>query len=144
MNTEIHSDYMAESASRALGAIINKFKTFRNTTFNSYKTIFYSGVASILDYAEIWGYAKGKSCEKVQGKAIRYYLGVHKFCPLPALIGDIGWLPCHIRRQINILRFWNRLIKLGDNRDYELKINNWSSEVENILDDLSMHNIFSE
>ena len=26
--------------------------------------------------------------------------------------------------------------------DYELKINNWSSEVENILDDLSMHNIF--
>ena len=80
---------------------------------------------------------------------MRYYLGVHKFCPLPALIGDIGWLPCYIRRQINILRFWNRLIKLDDNRltkkvflwDYELKINNWSSEVENILDDLSMHNI---
>ena len=139
---------MAESASRALGAIINKFKTFRNTTFNSYKTISYSGVASILDYAsEIWGYAKGKTCEKVQEKAIRHYLGVHKFYPLPALIGDIGWLPCHIRRQINILRFWNRLIKLDDNRltknvfhwDYEFKINNWSSEVENILDDLSMH-----
>ena len=74
MNTEIHSDYMAESASRALGAIFNKFKTFRNTTFNSYKTIFYSGVASVLDYAEIWGYAKFKSSEKVQEKAIRYYL----------------------------------------------------------------------
>ena len=63
---------MAESASRSLGAIINKFKTCRNTIFNSYKTVFYSEVASILDCAsEIWGYEKGKSCEKVQEKAIR-------------------------------------------------------------------------
>ena len=44
-------------------------------------------------------------------RAIRYYLEVHKFCTTLALFGEIGWYPHQIILQINIIRYWNKLIK---------------------------------
>ena len=46
-------------------------------------------VNPVLDYAtEVWGYVKNSSTDLVQLKAIRAFLGVHKFAPNPAIIGD--------------------------------------------------------
>ena len=46
-----------------------------------------------LDLAsETFGYCKAKSADK-----LRFILGVHKFCPLPAMSGDVGWLGCKER-----------------------------------------------
>ena len=36
------------------------------------------------------------------------YFGVHRFCLLPALSGEMGWLYSRDRRIINMKRFWNK------------------------------------
>lgn len=66
-----------------------------------------------------------------------------------ALHEDIGRLPSHYLRWINILRYWNRLIwfdnnritKLAFNIDYDRCKSNWCSKVQDILDQLELgHN----
>ena len=70
-----------------------------HVTFNTYTKLYNSNVCSILDYAsEIWGFVEAKACNQIQNRAIRYILGVHKFCLIPALNGDMGWSYCQDRR----------------------------------------------
>ena len=82
----------------------------------------------------------------MQNRAIRYYLGVHRFAPVAAISGDIGWLPSKYRRWLNMLRYWNRLVKLNDNRitkiifksDYEIGVNNWCSDIKAVMNILNL------
>ncbi len=68
-------------------------------------------------------------------------MGVHPNTPITALIGDMGWPTSQIKRQRNMIRYWNRLINNNDNRltkqvfiyDISKCNNNWSSEVKSIL-----------
>ena len=53
--------------------------------------------------------------EAIQNRAIRVYLGVHKFAPLLELEGDMGWMSCE-HQHLSILRLWNRILKLPDDR----------------------------
>ncbi len=39
----------------------------------------------------------GEAGNKIQFRAIRYYLGVHPKTPLPALEGDMGWNFCNLK-----------------------------------------------
>ena len=142
---------MTESGNRALGNIIGKFKVLNNISYSTFTQLYNSNVASILDYdSEIWGFCKAPQCERLQQRAIQYFLGVHKFCPVPALTGDMGWASCKIRRKLNMLKYWNRLLSLPDNsitkcvflNDYQLNYKNWSNEIENILDEINMTSIF--
>ena len=67
---------LSESAGRALGGIIGKFKTFKDIGYNTF------GVIPILDYGVgIWGNHNNKCTNLVLNKAITYYLGVHRFAP---------------------------------------------------------------
>ena len=113
LNLNTNSEHIANSASRALGGVISKFRSLKNVSIHTYKTLYNSSVLSVLNYSsEIWGFYKSKHCDKIHLRAIRYFLGVHKFCPTPAILGDIGWYPHNIIRQINMIRFWNRLIEI--------------------------------
>ena len=47
---------------------------------------------------------------------MRVYLGVHRFAPNDAIVGDMAWTPSDIRRKLAMLRFWNRLVRLDDER----------------------------
>ena len=47
---------------------------------------------------------------------MRIFLGVHHFSPKLALEGDMGGMLCRNRRFICILRLWNRLLNLPDDR----------------------------
>ena len=117
MDLNFNANQLSDSASRALGAINAKFKLLKNISFGAYSKVYHSSVASILDFAsETWGYCKAKSADKVQIRALRFILGVHKFCPLPAMSGDVGWLGCKERRFISMIRYWNRLIRMSNNR----------------------------
>ena len=79
--------------------------------------MFHSSAASILDYSsEILGFIKAPSIGKIENRAMRILPGVKKFCPLPALSDDIGWLPCRYRRNISIIHSWNRQIKMNNER----------------------------
>ena len=90
---------LAEAGSRALGALRNKLYNLKCILIGSYTTLFNTGVAPILDYsAGVWGFADFKCIEDIQLKAARYFLGVHKFCPISAIEGDIGWVKCVMRR----------------------------------------------
>ena len=64
--------------------------------------------------------------------AMRFYLGVHKFTPLPALYGEMGWIAVKYRHYLSTFRFRNRMMKLPNTsitrhvfqRDIDLSMTN--------------------
>ena len=151
LDFNITAGVLADSAGRALGAIYSKFKYAQGLGFQTYSTIIHSGVTPITDYCSgVWGFKKIEKISTIQHRAIRLYLGVHRFAPNPAINGDMGWVNSHIRRKINMLRLWNRLMYMQDNRltkqvfrfDQMLHRHNWYSEVEKLFNELNMMHIF--
>ena len=142
---------LANAANRALGAIINKFKKINGLGYYTYTRMFHSGVCPILDYcSETWGFKDFASINSVQNKAIRIFLGVHRFAPIAAITGDFGWTHSMIRRQIAMLRMWNRIVQMGDGRlpkiilkwDISLDGQNWSFDLKKILGDVQQSHVF--
>ena len=71
----------------------------------------------VLDYGScVWGYGNFEKVNSVQNRAIRLFLGVHKFTSNLAINGDMGWVSSKIRRYLCILRFYNRLINMQEDR----------------------------
>jgi hypothetical protein len=143
-----HLDYgttaelLAGAANRALGTVINKFNHHRNTGYNIFTKLYFTNVCPILDYCSgVWGFKQIQSCDKVQLRANRYFLGVHNKTPLLSIFGDMGWMETRNRRQLEMLRLWNRLIKMENNRltkriflwDKENATFGWSSELAQIF-----------
>ena len=74
-------------------------------------------------------------------------MGVHSKTPLYVLQGDVVWLKPKYRIYLNILKYYNRLIKMDHVRltyrifEHDLQnITNdsWCGELENILDQIGM------
>ena len=90
MNFSKCSQVLSESASRALGGVISKCKTLRDCGYKTFTKLFETGVLSILNYgAEIWGYGNFPKCDNGMNRAMRFFLGVHRFAPTAALQGDV-------------------------------------------------------
>ncbi len=107
------------SAGRALGAISNKYRLYKRFNYNAYTKLYHSAVVPILDCcSSVWGYCNLDKIDTVKNIALRLFLGVHKFAPnlLNSINADIGWIPSKIRRHTEILRMWNRLVKMEDTR----------------------------
>ena len=113
---------------------------------NVYKILFDSSVCSITDYgSEVWGFKDYEPTKKVQLKACRAYLGVPKNTPIPGLLSEINWNKPRSRTQIQMIRYFHRLLKMDNKRlskrvyqwDRQLNdsetIKTWSSEVKDIL-----------
>ncbi len=133
---------LADAANGALGSVINKYKKINGFGYYTYTKSVHSAVGPILDYAsEMWGYKNFTQIDAVQNKAIRIFLGVHKFVPIAAINGYMGWTSCCVRCKTNIIRFWNRLMCMNNNRlpkiifnwDYSCRDNTWSSNIKSIL-----------
>lgn len=142
-----NAELLAKSGGRALGQIIAKIHNNKYFGFTSYEKLFSSCVAPILDYgAGVWGYRKFQAIDNIQNRAIRYFLGVHRFTPIVFLYGDVGWLPSQFRRWLCMLRYWNKLICFEDDRitkkafnlDYERCRDNWCSEVKHIMNQIGI------
>ena len=142
---------LAGAGGRALGAIISKFRTYKNIGFNTFSKMFDTSVSPILEYCSgVWGFKDFKECDKVHHRAARYFLGVHQKAPLLAISGDLGWTNSQNKRYINILRLWNRLLTMDDNRltkkvflwDYSLCNQNWSAELLQVLQKIDLECIF--
>ncbi len=53
-------------------------------------------VLEVLEYeSDVWVYRILKCLDNIQGRAIRYLLGVHTFTSLAALRGEVGWHKTH-------------------------------------------------
>ncbi len=147
----ITAGVLADSAGRALGAVISKFKANKGLGFKTYTKLFDTGVCPIMDYCGgIWGFADFDKLNTIQNRAIRFFLGVHKFAPNLAINADMGWYMSVTRRKVEMLRYWNRLQSTNDDRllkkvykwDKSMCKRNWSSEMKQIFNSLNLENCF--
>ena len=77
-----------------------------------------------------------------------FFLGINRYAPILSIQGDVGWMLSQTRVNLNILRYWNRLLAMENDRickhvflwDYQLQYNNWSCFVKDICEKLNMNN----
>ena len=113
LDYEVVSAVLAEAGCRALGGMIHRSKNINGLRYTYYTTLFDRWVTPILDYcSSVWGYKSSTKIDTVQNRAMRYFMGVHKFAPNLSVIGDMGWWPSNIRRKISMLKLWNRLLNM--------------------------------
>ena len=121
--------------------------------FDTFSKLFETGVLPILEYgSEIWGFKFYKCTDGIQERAIRFFLGLHKFTPIPALRGEIGWVSTQHRRWACMIHFWNRLLKKHIHslayKIFQLDLaqandsSNWSSELKAVLSNVQMEYLF--
>ena len=150
---ENNASILSNAAVRSLGQIRNKLKNLKECGYNSFNTLFTAGVLSIADYgAGVWGTKCFNKIEQVQYRAARYFLGVHRFAPIHALLGDMGWCTAKTRHKILSLKFWNRLCNLNENRitrkifewdlTYSTKRGTWCHAMKNLLYELGCSDNF--
>ena len=123
--------------------------------YEVYTKLFNCTIAPIIDYASgVWGFKPYDGIEKLQNRAIRSYLGVGKFTPIPALNGEMGWIPSSIRNHCQMIRLWCRIVDmdkrripyrtfLWDSRLSENYIDTWTNNVKSIMDECGLMNLFS-
>ena len=75
---------------------------------------------------------------------------MHRYSPNAVLHGDTGWLTDKYRRYLAILRFWNRLIGMPNDRvtkkifnwDFENDRNSWCGDAKTMLSLLDMSDVY--
>ena len=97
------ADALATGGGRVLGRLISKLYGLKDFGFKTFEKLYYSCVVPVTDYgSSVWGYKSYAQLDYIQNTAIRYFLGVHRFTPILAIVGDSGWLPSQYRRWLNI------------------------------------------
>jgi hypothetical protein len=133
---------LSDSGGRALGAIINKFSLLKNVGYKTFTTLYNTGVMSVLLYGScVWGSRNTSKLDCIQNRAMRYFLGVHRYTPIASMLGDMGWFPLYIYQFLAVARYWNRLINMNCTRltkaifeeDYRRNSRNWSARLSDIL-----------
>ncbi len=91
----------------------------------------------------------GMGFQRIQSRAIRCSLGVHRFTPIPEIQGDMGWVPGTIQRKCEMLRLWNRLIKMAEGRinkkvfmSSKWHDSPWTKELSSIFEEVDMLYIY--
>ena len=132
-----HLDYnvtaksVAQSASRALGFLIAKYKSIAGMPHDVFSKLFDSLVWSVISYgAAIWGYKSFSCINAVQNRAMRFFLGVGKYTPTAAISGDLGWQPAFIKQWVSLSNFWGRNAQLQRSR-INRRIFDWANSKGN-------------
>ncbi len=78
---------VSQSAGRALGLLIAKYKTIGGMPYDVYTKLYDSLIRPIISYgAVVWG-AKRFSCiNAIQNRAMRFFLGTGKYTPTAAVL----------------------------------------------------------
>ena len=109
--------FVAQSAGRALGLLIVKYKHIGGLPYSAYTKLFDSMVWPVISYgAAIWGTRTFSCIESVFNRAMRFYLGTGKYTPNAAVIGDMGWDPVTVRQLKSVGTFWVRSVNMEENR----------------------------
>ena len=117
LNFNVTASFVAQSASRALGLLISKYKAIGGMPYRVYTKLYDSLVWSIVAYgAAIWGTQTFSCIEAVHNRAMRVYLGTTRNTPTAAMAGDMGWQPVHIRQILAVSNYWIRLSHMSDTR----------------------------
>ncbi len=136
---------LADSAGRAFGGISSKFQSFKSIDYSIFTRLFDTCIVPIMDYASgVWGFKDYPHANAIQHRIIRSFLGLHRFAPSLAVNGDMGWLPAVVRRRIEMVRLWCRLVRMNEDRItkriflYDLDlcrmgVKNWCHELKHIF-----------
>ena len=136
------SKILSDAASRALGSLINKLKQNNGLYYKTYTTLYDKCICTISDYCSgVWGFKDYNHPNNLHHRAIRAFLGVHRYASTVVLNGDMGWIPPNIRRKLNMIRLWYRLEKLPDTRltktiylwDKTVTGHTWYNEIKKIF-----------
>jgi hypothetical protein len=115
LNTSGNS--LAEASGRALGKLLGKYYNNKGLGYKTYTTLYETCICPIMEYCSgVWGYNRNDNINKIYNRAIRSFLGVNKYAPIAGMEGDMGWTPPIVRRKLEILRLWNRIVGLEDDR----------------------------
>ena len=152
LNYSLCIETLSASGQCALGSVITTFKGYKDMGIETYKKLYSSCVVPIIDNCcPVWFFADTTKISQVQNLAIHTFMGVHRFAPIIAVIGDCGWLPSLYRHQIEVLRYWNRLISMKNSRLAKMifldDFNNdrqksWCNYVRNIMNQFDLNEIF--
>ena len=143
MNYENGIKLLADSAGRALGSVVNKLKICKDLGYSTYSQLYDACVSPIVNYAAgVWGFKERRISDAVQNRALRCFLGIHKYVPSLAAQVDMGWIPGIIRRKCDMIRLWNRFINMSDDR-INKKVFLWS-KVQNSPWAAEIHAVFEE
>ncbi|VDI24173.1 Hypothetical predicted protein [Mytilus galloprovincialis] len=117
---------LSKSASRALSCLTVKFYAYGGMTYQVFTKLYESLVQPILLYgASIWGLTEHRLINNVQNRASKIFLGVTKLTSNTAVQGDLGWLSCHAKQRLEVLRFFYKLENSDNSRTF-YKIHLWS------------------
>ena len=153
---EKNAEELGKASGRALGVLIHKYKSGGYMGHSTYRKLFDSCVAPVMDYGSaVWGIKSFKQINDIQLRALRVFLGVHKFCPIVGIEGDTAWDPPHIRHKLNMLKLWNRLVQMDNDRltkkvflyDYQNArqgVKNWCYELQSLLESILKPECFRE
>ena len=97
-----------------LGVLLDEHLNFNYDIFTH---LFKTRFSHVIMYgSEVCGYNRFDNCDKIQYRAMRFFLGVHTCTHMNGLQGDIGWVSLYIDRCVIMMRFWNRLMNMSNDR----------------------------
>jgi hypothetical protein len=90
LDYNVTSEILAKAAGRALGGIISKYKYHKDLDYASYTKLYHTCVCTVIYYGStVWGYTNYNKPNTVHNRAIRTFLGVHKYASVQAMYGLI-------------------------------------------------------
>ena len=137
-------EVLCVSVGRGLGSLINKIQNLKNLDYGLYTKLYNSCVTPIMDYRSCCWYgitaSNTKGIDDVQYQAMRYFLGVNRFTSMLGMAGEMGWLPSGHRRDIDMIRYYNRVCRMGEDRlprqimRHQIENMPWIRKLEDILE----------
>ena len=117
LDMNLTAKMVAQSASRALGLLIAKFKTLGGMPYSVFTKLYDSLVWPVISYGTaVWGDRTYSCINAVQNRAMRFFLGTGKYTPVAAVSGDMGWTQPLTRQWQRVSLHWHRLSCMDDNR----------------------------
>ena len=83
--------------------------------YETYCTLYHSYILPVANYGvAVWGFKECWAPQVLQNKIMRFFLGVHRFAPLPMLWTEMDWVNIGKTRWIEMLRYMNRLATMDE------------------------------
>ena len=143
LDKQVPGESLADVATRALGKLLSKYHLNKGFGLKTYTKVYDTSIVPIMDYCSgVWGFSRNEKLDKIHARATRCYLGVNKFATKVGIEGELGWTPPHIRRMLNVLRTWNRIISMENTRLPKIvychmldiqKPGTWTHKIKNIF-----------
>ena len=125
-----HREYIRGKANKAIYILLNKLKSLGNVNPSLSIYFFDCFIKPILTYgADIWGYNKhvNTTIEKIHLRFLKYILGLRQNCSTVMVLGDTGRYPLHTFTHLQVIRNFQRLASMNDEKLISIVFNHLRS-----------------